>query len=102
MVLGEGLADAAGTRHRMAGLLPVETSFATRKLHLGYRALHCAGGPFPSHLRGHEFHYSTATQTPGAAPLFNARNAAGRDLGGMGQRIGKVMGSYAHIIASAP
>ncbi len=61
MVLGEGLTDAEGHRHTMAGLLPLETSFATRKLHLGYRQLACAGGPFPAKLRGHEFHYSTAT-----------------------------------------
>ncbi|MBL8791332.1 MAG: cobyrinate a,c-diamide synthase, partial [Rhizobiales bacterium] len=27
MVLGDGLTDAAGVRHRMAGLLPVDTSF---------------------------------------------------------------------------
>lgn len=102
MVLGEGLTDADGTRHPMAGLLPLETSFATRKLHLGYRALSCAGGPFPARMRGHEFHYSTATVKPGAEPLFTAQTAAGQDLGAMGQRIGKVMGSYAHIIASAP
>jgi len=102
MVLGEGLTDAEGTRHPMAGLLPLETSFATRKLHLGYRALSCAGGPFPAQMRGHEFHYSTATVKPGAKPLFTAQTATGQELGPMGQRIGKVMGSYAHIIASAP
>ncbi len=37
MVLGEGLIDADGGRHAMAGLLPLETSFAERRLHLGYR-----------------------------------------------------------------
>jgi cobyrinic acid a,c-diamide synthase len=37
MILGETLTDADGQAHRMAGLLPVETSFAQRKLHLGYR-----------------------------------------------------------------
>ncbi len=29
--------DAEGTSFRMAGLLSLETSFADRKLHLGYR-----------------------------------------------------------------
>ena len=38
MVLGKGLVDKDGVRHEMAGLLDVETSFARRKLHLGYRA----------------------------------------------------------------
>lgn len=102
MVLGDGLTDVDGHRHTMAGLLPLETSFATRKLHLGYRQLVCAGGPFPANLRGHEFHYSTATVKTGATPLFHARDAAGNDLGAMGQRLGNVMGSYAHIIAEAP
>ena len=37
MVLGRGLEDADGVRHEMTGLLGLETSFATRKLHLGYR-----------------------------------------------------------------
>src|SRR5262249_46659189 len=37
MVLGEGLEDAAGARHAMTGLLGHATSFAKRKLHLGYR-----------------------------------------------------------------
>ncbi len=37
MVLGESLEDAAGRRHAMTGLLGHATSFAKRKLHLGYR-----------------------------------------------------------------
>ena len=39
MVLGNGLIDANGQRHEMLGLLPLETSFQHRKLHLGYRQL---------------------------------------------------------------
>ena len=102
MVLGRGLTDAAGVRHAMAGLLPLETSFANRKLHLGYRQLETLAGPFPKHLRGHEFHYSTAEMSGAAEPLFKASTAAGEDIGTMGQRLGKIMGSYAHIIAAAP
>ena len=37
MVLGESLEDAAGRSHAMTGLLGHATSFAKRKLHLGYR-----------------------------------------------------------------
>src|SRR4030081_3862108 len=37
MVLGEGIEDADGVRHPMTGLLGHSTSFAKRKLHLGYR-----------------------------------------------------------------
>ncbi|MGL5011506.1 MAG: cobyrinate a,c-diamide synthase, partial [Paracoccaceae bacterium] len=38
MAMGAGLVDKDGTRHAMAGLLGLETSFAARKMHLGYRA----------------------------------------------------------------
>src|SRR3984957_6508314 len=43
MVLGESLEDAAGKVHAMAGLLGHATSFAKRKLHLGYRAARLLG-----------------------------------------------------------
>jgi len=102
MVLGDGLIDAQGQRHAMAGLLPLTTSFAKRKLHLGYRQLQPLGGPWKLPLRGHEFHYSTIESQGGGEPLFHARDAAGNDLGPIGQRIGSVMGSYAHIISVAP
>ncbi|MFZ5675919.1 MAG: cobyrinate a,c-diamide synthase [Pseudomonadota bacterium] len=100
MVLGNALVDADGAEHAMAGLLPVTTSFARRKLHLGYRRLtHDDALPFPGTLKGHEFHYSTIARQDGATPLFHAEDAAGRDLGPMGQRRNRVMGSYAHVIA---
>jgi cobyrinic acid a,c-diamide synthase len=102
MVLGDGLIDKDGIKHAMAGLLPLTTSFATRKLHLGYRQLTPLTGPFKRSLRGHEFHYSTIETQGGGEELFHARDAAGNDLGRIGQRIGNVMGSYAHIISEAP
>jgi cobyrinic acid a,c-diamide synthase len=99
MVLGEAITDAAGETHPMAGLLPVHTSFAERKLHLGYRRLvHDGALPFPPALRGHEFHYSTIAAEGEADPLFHATDSTDRDLGAAGQRRGRVMGSYAHII----
>lgn len=102
MVLGDALVDATGTSHAMAGLLPLVTSFANRKLHLGYRQLTPeTGAPWASPLRGHEFHYSSIVQEGAVDRLFTARDAAGRDLGPMGLRRGKVMGSYAHVICEA-
>jgi len=102
MVLGQRLTDAEGQAHTMAGLLPVETSFAKPRLHLGYRQLDCASGPFPRSLRGHEFHYSSGAVTGSGEALFTVRNAKGDALPPMGLRAGKVMGSYAHIVAAAP
>ena len=53
MVLGESLIDSNGISHAMAGLLPVATSFAERKLHLGYRQLEpLTGGPVERHADG--------------------------------------------------
>jgi cobyrinic acid a,c-diamide synthase len=100
MVLGDYLVDAAGARHAMAGLLPVGTSFANRRLHLGYRALDNDGAlPFGRHFKGHEFHYSTIEWQGAGEPLFECRDAAGAALPPAGLRRGNVMGSYAHIIA---
>lgn len=98
MVLGEGLTDAEGARHQMLGLLPLETSFAKPRRHLGYRALTMLGGlPWHGVLRGHEFHYAVTVKAEGA-PLFLAHDAEGADLGETGLRAGKVMGSFAHVI----
>jgi cobyrinic acid a,c-diamide synthase len=102
MVLGEALIDAAGMAHPMAGLLPVTTSFAAKRLHLGYRAvaladdtaLGCAGTTF----RGHEFHYASIVTQGAAAPLFTAADADGVALGTAGLGRGKVMGSFIHLI----
>ena len=84
----------------MAGLLRLETSFAARKLHLGYRGLTALVDFWPGlgPVKGHEFHYTTAIAAEGE-PLFAIRDAAGRDLGTTGLVNGSVCGSYAHIIA---
>ena len=102
MVLGDALIDAQGHSHAMAGLLPLTTSFATRKLHLGYRQLSPLGGPWTKPLRGHEFHYSSIENEGKADRLFKASDATGEDLGEIGLKRGNVMGSYAHIICEAP
>ncbi|MGH1459720.1 MAG: cobyrinate a,c-diamide synthase [Paracoccaceae bacterium] len=102
MMLGEGLIDAEGHRHAMLGLLGLETSFAQRKLHLGYRNLTPIGGsPFGAQpLNGHEFHYATTSRAAGD-PLFEARDAEGGALGAAGLRRGRVCGSFAHVIDRA-
>jgi cobyrinic acid a,c-diamide synthase len=101
MVLGESLIDAAGKAHPMAGLLPVETSFEHRKRHLGYRRIRpLQAMPWSGPLMGHEFHYSVAVREQGAA-LFEASDATGQALGACGVGLGRVCGSYLHIIDAA-
>jgi cobyrinic acid a,c-diamide synthase len=102
MVLGESLVDAEGRAHPMAGLLPLSTSFAERRRHLGYReaALVAVGplGPAGAVFRGHEFHYASIVREDGADSLFRASDAEGKDLGPMGLRRGNVAGSFIHLI----
>ncbi len=102
MVLGTTLIDSAGDSHPMAGLLPHETRIDRPKRVLGYRRLaHRSPLPFPPALAGHEFHYSSARRTRGT-PLFAAMDALGATLPPMGLVVGRVMGSYAHVIDAAP
>ncbi|MEL6478348.1 MAG: cobyrinate a,c-diamide synthase [Pseudomonadota bacterium] len=96
MVLGKQLLDENGTAHRMLGLLDLETSFAERRRHLGYRRL-IGAAPFEGRYAAHEFHYCTTLHATGA-PLFQAEDAQGTRLAPMGLRQGTVMGSFAHLI----
>ena len=101
MFLGETIIDKDGQGFAMTGLLRLETSFAARKLHLGYRQMTPLAPFWPgldTAVTGHEFHYTTAIRAEGDA-LFAMRNAGGDDLGPTGLVSGSVAGSYAHIIA---
>lgn len=103
MVLGEGLIDADGVRHRMAGLLGLVTSFAQRRLHLGYRhaTLHApvAGATAGATLRGHEFHYATIVEQPDRA-LADVVDAEGSAVPATGSYRDRVSGSFFHLIAA--
>ncbi|SFG89165.1 cobyrinate a,c-diamide synthase [Sulfitobacter dubius] len=108
MAMGAGLIDKEGTRHEMAGLLGLETSFAKRKMHLGYRQADL-NAPIPGHsaraeLRGHEFHYATILAEPDA-PLARITDAndlevpetgSVRDFAGGG----RATGTFFHMIAA--
>ena len=105
MVLGESLEDAAGQHHAMTGLLGHTTSFAKRKLHLGYRSARLLAdsvlGIKDTTVRGHEFHYASLTSAGGDAPLAELCDGEGRALGPSGGRRGRVSGSFFHAIAAA-
>lgn len=99
MVLGETLEDSSRVRHPMLGLLPLETSFAKRKMHLGYRKLEpLAGSPWQVPLSAHEFHYASIVREGEAERLFRVRDALGEGLGEAGLRVGSVAGSFMHVI----
>lgn len=99
MVLGEAIEDAEGIKHKMLGLLPLETSAKKRRLHLGYRKIQPLGGAFwQMPMRGHEFHYSSVTYEGEAEPLFEVWDATDEPLGKVGLRSGNVSGSFMHVI----
>ena len=102
MVLGGRLVDGDGVSHRMAGLLPVETSFESPRLNLGYREVALVGdGVFGSkgtRLRGHEFHFASVLAQSPATALFRTFNAELELLGDTGLQVGNVMGSFVHLM----
>lgn len=105
MVLGEHLIDAEGVAHKMAGLLPISTSFAKPKLHLGYRSVTSIAatplGPAQAAFSAHEFHYAAQTNQNSPNPLFTVRDALGRDRPAAGARQESVFGSFLHLIDRA-
>ncbi len=101
MVLGRSLEDAEGQCHEMLGLLALDSSLKAAERALGYRrAKLTQDGPLGlagTAYRGHEFHYASA-RTDGDEPLFTVTDAADQDCHLSGQRRGKVMGSFLHLI----
>ncbi|MBK0328198.1 cobyrinate a,c-diamide synthase [Rhodobacteraceae bacterium F11138] len=104
MALGTALIDKDGTRHQMAGLLGLVTSYEKRKFHLGYRRA-TLSAPMPGLdtgciLRGHEFHYCSILEQPDA-PLAIVTDAEGTEVPETGSCRGTVTGTFFHLIAEA-
>lgn len=101
MVLGRGIEDARGVAHSMAGLLRLESSFAKRALHLGYRQARlltdCSLGSAGTEIMGHEFHYASTLSADDEA-LVECRDAAGVSMFEGGARRGSVTGTFFHAI----
>lgn len=100
MTLGAGLVDGEGVRHEMLGLLPVETSYAAPRRHLGYRRI-TLGAPTPLGLagaryRGHEFHFASEIARQDARPFCDSDGQ-----GPAGAVVGRVCGSFLHLIDRA-
>jgi cobyrinic acid a,c-diamide synthase len=97
MALGAGLVDGAGQRHEMLGLLPVETSYAHPRRHLGYRRITFTAatplGPVGVRYRGHEFHFASEVARQ-ATPFLCESDGHGA----AGAVAGRVFGSFLHLI----
>jgi cobyrinic acid a,c-diamide synthase len=87
----------------MIGLLGHATSFAQRKLHLGYRQARLlvdgAIGAAGTVIRGHEFHYACLIAPGEDAALADLVDGQERELGPSGGRRGHVSGTFFHAIA---
>jgi cobyrinic acid a,c-diamide synthase len=105
MMLGASLEDAGGKTHAMAGLLGHATSFAKRKLHLGYRSAQLLAdgvlGAKGTIVRGHEFHYATLTEAGSDETFADIHDGEGKPLGKSGGRRGHVSGTFFHAIAAS-
>ena len=103
MVLGEALEDADGVTHAMTGLLSHATSFAKRKMNLGYRQArllgHSAIGSANDLIRGHEFHYARVIDAGNDEPLAMIADGRGVEIGPSGGKRGSVTGTFFHAIA---
>jgi cobyrinic acid a,c-diamide synthase len=104
MVLGQSIEDGDGHTHVMTGLLGHTTSFAKRKLHLGYRAARLLSdgvlGQQGALVRGHEFHYASLAAAGDDEPFAELSDSEGRGLGRSGSRRGRVSGTFFHAIAA--
>jgi cobyrinic acid a,c-diamide synthase len=103
MVLGDAIEDAQGVRHAMAGLLGHATSFAKRRLHLGYRRARLLMdnpiGAAGDVVRGHEFHHASIIAKGNDEPFVDVTDAQGRPVTETGSRRGRVSGTFFHAIA---
>ncbi len=103
--MGAALTDALGTRHAMAGLLSVETSFAKRRMNLGYRRAELLqDGPLGRRgeaRMGHEFHYATVAAAGGDDALALVCDAYGGKPEPLGSQRSLVSRSFFHVIAEA-
>lgn len=104
MVLGRTLTDAEGQTHAMAGLLDLQTSFAQRKMNLGYRTARLlADGPLGkagSTLKGHEFHYATILSRGDDDAFAMVGDVYGSEPVAAGSRRGHVSGTFFHMITA--
>jgi len=103
MVLGQALIDASGTSHAMVNLLSHVTSFAQRRMTLGYReAKLLRNGPLGdagARYRGHEFHYSTITEAGSDEPFAEVTDLHGAAAARTGSVRGFASGGFFHLIA---
>jgi cobyrinic acid a,c-diamide synthase len=101
MYLGHSLTDAAGRPHRLAGVLPLESTMSNERLTLGYREVRTLHegphAPTGRALRGHEFHWSIARPLPPEQAAYAVRIDGSDAEYPEGSVNGSAWGSYVHL-----
>jgi cobyrinic acid a,c-diamide synthase len=101
MYLSQGVVARDGKRHRMAGVLPCWTRMRERRQALGYVAVTLTRDSFfgkrGETLRGHEFHYSELSGTPGWPTAYAVRRRQTSAVTREGFQRGNALASYVHL-----
>ena len=105
MALSESLTTSEGDTHTMAGVLPADVEMHDRYRALDHVELRACRGTVTaaegSALRGHEFHYSSATVDEDARFAFNVERGSGIDGDHDGLTEYRTLGTYAHVHAES-
>jgi cobyrinic acid a,c-diamide synthase len=112
MYLGKGVEKLDGTKHLLAGIIPIWTRMLPRLKTLGYVEVilqeDCILGNKDSRLRGHEFHYSEIVWTDAESlgqwnrPYSASYRRSGSPVA-EGFNNGSILASYVHVhFASNP
>jgi cobyrinic acid a,c-diamide synthase len=103
MLLGRSLVDADGRRHRMAGILPVDSSLAGQRLSIGYREARATRQSVlleaGETLKVHEFHWSRLEAEPD--PAAAAYHVQDRQPTPEGFVVGNTLASFLHVHLAA-
>ena len=103
MYLGRSLTTLDGRRHRMAGVLPLDTAMLDRLKTLGYAevtlAVDTLWGPAGGTCRGHEFHYSEIIADDGESDgwqrPYMVQRRGSQQAAGLAKH--NVLASYVHL-----
>ena len=105
MVLAESLTTAGGDTFEMTGVLPVDVEMHDRYRALDHVELQARRGTVTADegaaLRGHEFHYSSATVDGDARFAFDVERGTGIDGAHDGLTEHRTLGTYAHVHAES-
>jgi cobyrinic acid a,c-diamide synthase len=105
MALAESLTTTEGDTFEMAGVLPAEVTMHDRYRALDHVELRAREGTLTagagSTLRGHEFHYSSASVDGDARFAFDVERGTGLDGEHDGLVEHRTLGTYAHVHAES-